>query len=288
MCKRFAIDKFCKFGEECAYRHPQDKSEEVHKLTARNKLEIDKLKEEVKELKSEIKCLTALTRQFVQQPEDITREKNLKKEESIPNILVKSKFKCDKCECSFKKEVTLQKHKNTKHAEPTEIETKILGKAKLGHVPAEKPDKEINADTLTTKGEVNETEVQVNKPLNTEHPNEYVEAMSHEDGILLTDNSGFEGIDDMFQIEILEGEPVFACNICNEGFDQDYEIRKHVEEDHNEIVIQITTALEENEEREFDDDTMTTLSDNDNNENEDSEDDEAFLARFDSDGNCIG
>ena len=27
---------------------------------------------------------------------------------------------------------------------------------------------------------------------------------------LMKDNSGFEGIDDMFQIEILEGESVFA------------------------------------------------------------------------------
>ena len=112
--------------------------------------------------------------------------------------------------------------------------------------------------------------------------------MSQEEGNLMKDNSGFEGIDDMFQMEILEGEPVFACNICNEGFDQDYEIRKHIEEEHNEMFMQITKALEENEDREFDDDTMTTLSDNDNNENEDSEDDEAFLARFDSDGNCIG
>ena len=215
-------------------------------------------------------------------------DKNLKKVESIPNILVKSKCKCDKCECSFKKEVTLQKHKNTKHAETTEIEKKIPGEAKLGPVPAEIPDKEINAETLTTKGEKNKTEVQVNKPVNTEHPNEYVEVISQEEGNLLKDDSGFEGIDDMFQIEILEGESVFACNICNEGFDQDYEIRKHIEEDHNEIVMQISKALEENEDSEFADDTMTTLSDNDNYENEDSEDDEAFLARFDSDGNCIG
>ena len=134
----------------------------------------------------------------------------------------------------------------------------------------------------------NETEVHINKPVNTENPNEYVKGISQEDGNLLKDNSGFEGNNDMFQIEVLEGQPVFACNICNEGFKQDYEIRKHIEEEHNEIVMQITKALEENEDCEFDDYTMTTLSDNDDNENEDSENDEAFLARFDSDGNCIG
>ena len=53
--------------------------------------------------------------------------------------------------------------------------------------------------------------------------------------------------------------------------------------------MQISRAVEENEDREFDDGTMTTLSDNyDNYENEDSEDDEAFLAWFDNDENCIG
>ena len=50
----------------------------------------------------------------------------------------------------------------------------------------------------------------------------------------MKDDSGFEGIDDMFQIKVLEGQPVIACNICNEGFKQDYDIRKHIEEEHNE------------------------------------------------------
>ena len=57
---------------------------------------------------------------------------------------------------------------------------------------------------------------------------------------------------------------------------------------HNEIIVQITKNREENEEKEFDDDSMTTLSDSDQNENEDSEDDEAFLARFDKNEECIG
>ena len=54
MCKRFSLDKFCRFGEECAYRHPPDRNEEVQKLSAKNELEISKLKEEVKELKLEV------------------------------------------------------------------------------------------------------------------------------------------------------------------------------------------------------------------------------------------
>ena len=92
----------------------------------------------------------------------------------------------------------------------------------------------------------------------------------------------------MFQIEVVEGEQVYACNICNEGFDQDAEIKKHIGENHSEIIIQIAKNLEENEKMEGDDDSMTTLSDSDQDENDDSEDDAAFLARFDENGQCIG
>ena len=53
-------------------------------------------------------------------------------------------------------------------------------------------------------------------------------------------------------------------------------------------MIQITNNLVESEERKFNDDSMTTLSNKDQSENDDSEDDEAFLARFDEDGRCIG
>jgi hypothetical protein len=83
-------------------------------------------------------------------------------------------------------------------------------------------------------------------------------------------------------------EQVYACNICNEGFDKDTEIKKHIEEKHSEIIIQITNNLVESEKRKFNDDSMTTLSDNDQSVNDNSEDDEAFLARFDEDGRFIG
>ena len=42
---------------------------------------------------------------------------------------------------------------------------------------------------------------------------------------------------------------MYACNICNEGFDQDAEIKIPIEEKHNEIIPQITKDLEENEKR---------------------------------------
>ena len=64
-----------------------------------------------------------------------------------------------------------------------------------------------------------------------------------------TDNKDFilEGIEDMFQMEILAGEEVFACNICDEGFDTDDQVRKHIEILHKEILMQIKTNLDKEE-----------------------------------------
>ena len=49
-----------------------------------------------------------------------------------------------------------------------------------------------------------------------------------------------EEIEDMFQIEIVEGEQVYACNICDEGFDKEAEIRQDIVEDHKEIIPHIS------------------------------------------------
>ena len=66
---------------------------------------------------------------------------------------------------------------------------------------------------------------------------------------------------------LLDSEEVYACNVCNGGFDTADEVKKHIEINHNNILIQINKTIVEEEE---------------------SEDDEAFLARFDDDGNLIG
>ena len=74
------------------------------------------LRSEVQELKLEVKQLTALTMQFLHKREDFTKEESGINENNIPtkpdnvfedknckNVPPKSKFKCDECECSFKK-----------------------------------------------------------------------------------------------------------------------------------------------------------------------------------------
>ena len=57
-----------------------------------------------------------------------------------------------------------------------------------------------------------------------------------------------------------------SCNVCNEGFDQKDEVKKHIEVDHKDILIKISQNIV----------------------NSESEYNKAFLARFDNDGNLIG
>ena len=67
---------------------------------------------------------------------------------------------------------------------------------------------------------VGQTNAERSKHVSTKHPIKSVETAD--------DLEGVEGIEDMFQIEYLEGEQVYACNICDEGFDKEAEIHDHI------------------------------------------------------------
>ena len=86
---------------------------------------------------------------------------------------------------------------------------------------------------------------------------------------------GVEGLEDLFQLEVLNGEQIFACNVCDQGFDKEDAIKKHVVEDHREIIIEISEDMENKES-------------NAGSISSDTMDDEAWLAQFDDDGNFIG
>ena len=42
--------------------------------------------------------------------------------------------------------------------------------------------------------------------------------------------------EDYFQIEIVEGETVYVCNICNKGLDNENEITKHIRDNHESLM----------------------------------------------------
>ena len=43
-------------------------------------------------------------------------------------------------------------------------------------------------------------------------------------------------VEDYFQIEFVDGEPVFGCNICNEGFNNEAEITEHINDKHKSLM----------------------------------------------------
>ena len=110
---------------------------------------------------------------------------------------------------------------------------------------------------------VGKTNVERNKHVNTKH------AIKSDEKFM--DIEGVEEIEDMFQIEYLEGEQVYACNICDEGFDKEAEVREHIGEVHHEIITQIKESLEEEEQIKVDE-----------------SDGDSLLSKFGNDGNVIG
>ena len=68
----------------------------------------------------------------------------------------------------------------------------------------------------------------------------------------------------------MEGEQVYSCNICDEGFDTEEEIENDIVKYHKEIIIQISEDLEEEAEITLDESYG-----------------ESWLAKFDNDGNLI-
>ena len=73
-------------------------------------------------------------------------------------------------------------------------------------------------------------------------------------------------IDDHYQIEILHGEQVYACNTCDEGCDTEDKVKKHIPVNHNDVLIEISVKISEDKDA----------------------DDETCLARYDNNGNFIG
>ena len=77
-------------------------------------------------------------------------------------------------------------------------------------------------------------------------------------------------------MEMVEGEQLYACNVCDEGFEKSDQIRKHIESNHKEIIKQISKDINNQEGSE----SGSTCS-------EESYVD-TWLAKFDEDGNFIG
>ena len=162
VCKRFAVEKFCKYGPGCAYLHRLDPSAGVQKnKDIENDLKIKLLEEEVVLLRSQILQLGVMTQELSDKVDLMSDKKDTEfnateaqRQASENNIkdtykdLKKpakaKKYKCNQCSCTFKKDITLRKHKNTKHGQSQNE----LGPGQFGYVFDVRPGKEEDAELL--------------------------------------------------------------------------------------------------------------------------------------------
>ena len=56
-------------------------------------------------------------------------------------------------------------------------------------------------------------------------------------GKVTCDNEGeSEGEFDLFQLEVVSGEEVYVCNLCDEGLDSEAELREHLKKKHKKVL----------------------------------------------------
>ena len=43
-------------------------------------------------------------------------------------------------------------------------------------------------------------------------------------------------VEDYFQLEFVDGENLFVCNVCDEGLDSETEVKQHIQEKHESLL----------------------------------------------------
>ena len=235
MCKRIVTEGLCQFGNKCAYNHRRTSTSQCIYTDAVHH-DVQKLKDEVDSLKIFIRSLLHI------------REEADELKKSVEDI---------------KKELNLL------------AATNIAIQEQIDYLNEESDEESTSGDEKVAYKEnkcckcefVGDTEVSLKKHMNTKHPPTIIKTNNiNEDPML-------DGIDEHFQIEFLEGEQVYACNICDEGFDIEDEIKKHIAVNHKDILIEISKNIDEEED--------------DNCSEESIMNDSELYAGFDEDGNRI-
>ena len=239
MCKRIMMDNHCGF-KKCAYNHKRSSDYQ--------NTEINTLHEEVKMMKTEIDALKIDLKSVLAVQAEIKCLKG-----SVGGI----KEEIQQLKCINKDIIERIKQVEEEINDDTDDECESDNDINLCYSSA----KLIHKESVQNKGQTykcnkcdfaGHTEVSFKKHMNTKHPlqnNVESEVKSMNKDCTL---EGFEGIEDLFQIEVLDGEEIYACNVCNEGFDREDEIMKHISDDHKEIVIEISEDSDNKEETKSD------------------------------------
>ena len=73
------------------------------------------------------------------------------------------------------------------------------------------------------------------KHMNTKHGSLHKDNDEHESKEERNEESLDADLEDLFQIEVVDGEIFYVCNICNKGVDNENMIKRHMHGNHGDL-----------------------------------------------------
>ena len=233
---RFFERNICKF-DDCAYSHRKDgrdlkiehfenqvtdlKSEvkELSKTSRESQIEVKNLLQQVVDISNNMKGVIKQIKRDRKQQESYNErseviEKKISNEikEDIKRLKAPNKEIIEKIKL-IEEESLYETDEESERVAETKGISSFVSKPKVKKIENKNPGEKLKCEHCDFVGQTN---AERSKHVSIKHPIKSVE--------MADDLEGVEGIEDMFQIEYLEGEQVYACNICDEGFDKEAEI----------------------------------------------------------------
>ena len=244
ICRRFALENFCKFGKECSYVHNTKEHSKICKDVH------DDILEDMKNLKAEVD----LIKKTVQSLSEIKKEgkiikKSIEALKKDINDIKAENIKISKKVSTIEEDMESETDENSDADEieshdETEIRELLsciyckthFGKRKYyeSHMENHEGDGIIKCLKCLYSCE---SKVTLIKHMNTKHPHS-----SSKNSETVTEEEDFENYCDieddsqLYCIEMVNDEPVWACNLCSEGLDSEEEMIIHMKECHERIV----------------------------------------------------
>ena len=230
----------CGLGKKCAYNHKVRHKEDNVEMKALNE-DVKNLKAKMDVLKNTIKSLVSIKQEGKKLQKDLH---NMKEEIKILKIGYKETEEKLK---ALEEELEEESDEETEELNRDDGGTykceycrfHVIGKREFEkHV---KKSSEFKCCKCDFQGK---TDISLKKHINTKHQIEHTENAN--DNRMTIDESDtseeeliFQDVDELFQLETVENELVYACNLCEEGFDSVEEVKEHLEKGHMDVLKQL-------------------------------------------------
>ena len=240
ICRRFSIENFCKFGEQCSYVHLSKDHKTVSKEVFDDIVEnMKNIRAEVDLLKKTVKSLCEIKNEgkWIMKSIDVLKDEidKIKAE----NIKITNKVNLIAEEMESETDENSDGDESELH---DKVELELLSCVYCKTHFGNRKYYESHMESYEGNGIVKclkclyscENKITLQKHMNTKHPLiDPANVLSEEDTDI---NCDIEDEQELYNIEMVNGEPLWACNLCNDGLDSEEEIITHIKESHNRVV----------------------------------------------------